>query len=234
MQCGFWQPRVHVQDDGSALGRPLGFPELCGNFLRSSRRSALDSFVAVLPLPPAVNEPPLLLLKGDTASTEGGGRAEPEPEAEIRTEAEEEDEDEDGSEDDKDDEDFDEEADDVAAASAEEEEEEEEEEDEEDDDEDDDDEAKDDAGKTSASHAERSTVSGEILTMNTNSLSAAPAASCTFKIRRSPSWIRVDLPLVSWSEVPSPFLWMNTPFVEWWSVTKSPRAPSSNRRFIMS
>ena len=73
MQCGFWQPRVHVQDDGSALGRPLGFPELCGNFLRSSRRSALDSFVAVLPLPPAVNEPPLLLLKGDTASTEGGG-----------------------------------------------------------------------------------------------------------------------------------------------------------------
>ena len=223
MQCGFWQPRVHVQDDGSALGRPLGFPELCGNFLRSSRRSALDSFVAVLPLPPAVNEPPLLLLKGDTASTEGGGRAEPEPEAEIRTEAEEEDENEDGSEDDKDDEDFDEEADEVAAASAEEEEED-----------DDDDEAKDDAGKTSASHAERSTVSGEILTMNTNSLSAAPAASCTFKIRRSPSWIRVDLPLVSWSEVPSPFLWMNTPFVEWWSVTKSPRAPSSNRRFIMS
>ena len=223
MQCGFWQPRVHVQDDGSALGRPLGFPELCGNFLRSSRRSALDSFVAVLPLPPAVNEPPLLLLKGDTASTERGGSAEPEPEAEIRTEAEEEDEDEDGSEDDKDDEDFDEEADDVAAASAEEEEED-----------DDDDEAKDDAGKTSASHAERSTVSGEILTMNTNSLSAAPAASCTFKIRRSPSWIRVDLPLVSWSEVPSPFLWMNTPFVEWWSVTKSPRAPSSNRRFIMS
>ena len=230
MQCGFWQPRVHVQDDGSALGRPLGFPELCGNFLRSSRRSALDSFVAVLPLPPAVNEPPLLLLKGDTASTEGGGRAEPEPEAEIRTEAEEEDEDEDGSEDDKDDEDFDEEADDVAAASAEEEEEE----DEEDDDEEDDDEAKDDAGKTSASHAERSTVSGEILTMNTNSLSAAPAASCTFKIRRSPSLIRVDLPLVSWSVVPSPFLWMNTPFVEWWSVTKSPRAPFSNRRFIMS
>ena len=111
----------------------------------------------------------------------------------------------------------------MAAASAEEEEED-----------DDDDEAKDDAGKTSASHAERSTVSGEILTMNTNSLSAAPAASCTFKIRRSPSWIRVDLPLVSWSEVPSPFLWMNTPFVEWWSVTKSPRAPSSNRRFIMS
>ena len=111
----------------------------------------------------------------------------------------------------------------MAAASAEEEEEE-----------DDDDEAKDDAGKTSASHAERSTVSGEILTMNTNSLSAAPAASCTFKIRRSPSLIRVDLPLVSWSIVPSPFLWMNTPFVEWWSVTKSPRAPSSNRRFIMS
>ena len=223
MQCGFWQPRVHVQDDGSALGRPLGCPEPCGNFLRSSRRSALDSFVAVLPLPPAVNEPPLLLLKGDTASTERGGSAEPELEAEIRTEAEEEDENEDGSEDDKDDEDFDEEADDVAAASAEEEEED-----------DDDDEAKDDAGKTSASHAERSTVSGEILTMNTNSLSAAPAASCTFKIRRSPSWIRVDLPLVSWSEVPSPFLWMNTPFVEWWSVTKSPRAPFSNRRFIMS
>ena len=223
MQCGFWQPRVHVQDDGSALGRPLGCPEPCGNFLRSSRRSALDSFVAVLPLPPAVNEPPLLLLKGDTASTERGGSAEPELEAEIRTEAEEEDENEDGSEDDKDDEDFDEEADDVAAASAEEEEEEE-----------DDDEAKDDAGKTSASHAERSTVSGEILTMNTKSLSAAPAASCTFKIRRSPSLIRVDLPLVSWSEVPSPFLWMNTPFVEWWSVTKSPRAPSSNRRFIMS
>ena len=227
MQCGFWQPRVHVQDDGSALGRPLGCPEPCGNFLRSSRRSALDSFVAVLLLPPAVNEPPLLLLKGDTASTEGGGSAEPEPEAEIRTEAEEEDEDEDGSEDDKDDEDFDEEADDVAAASAEEEE------DEEDDDKDDDDEAKDDAGKTSASHAERSTVSGEILTMNTNSLSAAPAASCTFKIRRSLSWIRVDSPLVSWSEVPSPFLWINTRFVEWWSVTKSPRAPSSNRRFIM-